>query len=148
MNERLKLSLRGLWLIVSFSAIIIPVFLPSGRSSDLIGNPIELALASMFVLSLPSSLVALPVAAFIDALIGLGSTPIGSQYLFILLLFVVGAVQWFWLVPRVFRRESMIQPIELTDRTLNVGLPEVRVSEFDLDGATRLERVLVQSDRG
>ena len=146
MNERLKLSLRGLWLIVSFSAIIVPVFLPSGRGNDLIGNPIDLALGSMFVLSLPSSLVAFPVAAFIDALIGLGSTPIASQYLFILLLFVVGSLQWFWLVPRIFSRESTIQPIELIDRTLNVGLPEANISEFDLDGATRLERVLVESD--
>ncbi|HKP68949.1 MAG TPA: hypothetical protein VJV05_06675 [Pyrinomonadaceae bacterium] len=141
MNVRLKLSLTGLWLITSLSAIVLPVFLPSGPRNQLIGNPIDLATASMFVLSLPSSLIALPVAAFIDSVgFRFGSSPIGDQYLFILLLFVVGVVQWFWLVPKIFRNRKALQTIELSDVNLNAGL--VEASGFDINGASPVDRIL------
>ena len=123
MKGRMKLSLTGIW--VALSAILLPVFLPSGPRNQFFGNPIDVALGSMFVFSLPGSLVTIPVAAFFDSVgFRFGSSSIASAYLFIVVLFVLGAVQWFWLVPKIFRNRMAVQTLDLRDERINVSLPE------------------------
>lgn len=125
MKGRMKLSLTGIWVIVALSAILLPVFLPSGPRNQFFGNPIDVALGSMFVFSLPGSLVTIPVAAFFDAAgYYFGSSPIASAYLFIVVLFVLGVVQWFWLFPKIFRDRMAVQTLDLRDERINVSLPE------------------------
>lgn len=147
MTERLKLSLGGMWMIAGLSAVILPVFLPSFPTVGIAGNPIAIALVSMFFLSLPSSLVAIPLAFFIDAAFGIAYTPIASMYLYVVTFFVLGSVQWFWLVPRVFGGNSIVQPLDLSESTVGMGLPESKndsIYRLDVDGMTPLERVLIQ----
>lgn len=147
MTERLKLSLGGMWMIAGLSAVILPVFLPSFPGDGIAGNAIAIATVSMFLLSLPSSLLAIPVAYFINAAFGLASTPIASLYLYVLTLFVLGSVQWFWLVPRVFGGNSIVQPLDLSESTVGMGLPESKndsIYRLDVEGRTPLERVLIQ----
>ena len=147
MTERLKLHLGGMWMVARISSLILPIFMPSYSDSAVIGNPIVLASVSMFILSFPCSLAAIPLAYFVTSAFGLGTTPLAGMYINVWLLVVLGAVQWFWIVPRVFRGTPMIQPLDLSDPMIDVSLPEADLAEFDLDGATRLERVLIQDPK-
>lgn len=139
MNERLKVILKGLWLIAGVAAVTIPVFVPSVTVGHITGNPIMMALVSMFLLSLPGSLLVFPLSYVIDAGFGFTLRPIEFLYLNVWMLFLIGAVQWFWLVPRMFHRGVIVEAIDLS-------LTEGDVGSFDVNGATPLERVLRNGD--
>src|SRR5688500_5194403 len=101
MSERFKLSLSGMWLLVSGVALVFPIFLPSVNNGGLTGDVIGTATATMFILSFPSSLLLFTV----EALLGVYPRWIGGMYVNLLVLFVLGVVQWFWIVPRIWRSE-------------------------------------------
>ena len=148
MNSRLRLTLSGMWFIVSSSAVILPIFLPSIGTS-LAGNPIAVATITMFIFSLPSSLLAIPLCYFLNAALGISSTPISLLYLNVLMMFLLGTVQWFWLVPRAFSETPIVQPLDLSEPTATSGLPEPEIAAaVDIYGFTPLERVLRSTDRG
>lgn len=150
MKERFKASLSGIWLAVSFFALMLPVFLPSavgaGRPvSDVIGT----ATVAMFLLSFPSSLFAIPVMMIVYAAFGIYPNEMGAMYLNLLFLFVLGVVQWFWIVPRVWMHSPAIQTIELPAELSSSFLkpvPEVVFSAFDSRGETPVERVIRESE--
>jgi hypothetical protein len=104
----------------------------------------------MFILSFPSSLFALPVLLFAQAILGYDANTIGGMYLNLWLLFAVGLVQWFWIVPRLLRHEPRIQTIEIPRHQGELILAEVKgehVSSFyDRRSRTPLERVINESD--
>lgn len=142
MTERFKLSLSGVWLLASLSSIVLPVFLPSNSASDVIGT----ATLSMFVLSFPSSLFALPFLIFLQAALNLTSGSVGTMYISVLVFFVLGFVQWFWIVPRIYRNEPSVQTLNLPVTVEAIRLPEA-MRDFDLGGfdeqdLTPVERVI------
>jgi hypothetical protein len=114
MTERFKLSLSGMWLIVSLFSLLLPVFLPSNAFS---GNPaadvIGTATATMFILSFPSSLFGVPLLVVVDYVLSVDPNSIQGMYVNLFVLFVLGLVQWFWIVPRVWRREPDVQMLNL-----------------------------------
>jgi len=145
MIDRLKLSLGGVWLITGGSALVLPVFLPSfAGAPGLVGNAIGVSSATMFLLSLPSSLAAIPLITVLNPLFG--ATGIAVDYINLLLLFGIGYAQWFWLVPRLFGRESVLQRLDLKFTGRNPRLfargPEPVGLWIDESGATPLERAL------
>lgn len=146
MTRRLKLNLAGMWMVVGLASVILPVLLPSGAGRGVIGYPIVLATVSMFVLSFPSSLAAIPLTYLITVAFGIFSTPIAGIYLNIWLLFLLGLVQWFWLVPRLLGKNSSLQQLDLVEPPDAVRLPhhddEILPDWLDIQGATPLERVL------
>src|SRR5689334_22979721 len=109
MREKFKLSLSGLWLLVSIFSLLLPVFMPSSaNASNFAENAIGTASVSMFILSFPSSLFGLPVMFFAKIVLDVNPTSIEGMYLNLFLLFVFGLVQWFWIVPRVLRSEPRL----------------------------------------
>src|SRR5688572_20892821 len=121
MTEKFKLSLTGMWLLVSVFSLILPIFLPSyATSHGLVSNAIGVSTATMFVLSFPSSLFGLPVMFMANYVLGLDPNSIQGMYVNLLMLFVLGVVQWFWIVPRVWRNHPVIQRLEFS------GAPELQ----------------------
>jgi len=146
MTERFKLSLSGIWLLASLTSIILPIFVPSNNSLNPAENTIGAATAAMFILSFPSSLFGLPLLFLVNFVLQTDMGSIGGMYVNLLLLFVLGLVQWFWIVPRMFRTEPAMQTLEVSDPAPDLRLPEFRETAdrpmFDAEERTPLERVL------
>ena len=147
MTERFKLSLSGMWLIASFFSLVLPVFLPSyADAPGLTANTIGAATATMFILSFPSSLFGIPVLYAVNYVLGIDSASIQGMYVNLLMLFFLGIVQWFWIVPRVWRNDPAVQRLDLRSGQDAVRLTEVplesQMDYFDLKDRTPLERAL------
>jgi hypothetical protein len=147
MSEYLKLNLRAVWIVVALLSLSLPVFIPSTTNSpSFLNNIIGTATATMFILSFPSSLFALPILFFAQAVLGYDPNTIGGMYTNLFLLFVVGLVQWFWIVPQLIRKEAKIQTLNLPrqeSEILPAGTETDGVSAFyDRRERTPLERVI------
>jgi hypothetical protein len=144
MSEHFKNSLVTVWLIVSAVCLTLPVFLPSnGFSADPAANVIGSATATMFVLSFPSSLFGIPLLVFIDHSLGVDPNSIQGMYVNLFLLFVLGSVQWFWVVPRVWRREPAVQILAIPAEPSENCLPDAP-AETQFDGLDSRERTPVE----
>jgi hypothetical protein len=118
----------------------LPVFVPSIDSLNPLSNVIGTATATMFILSFPSSLLAIPLSFVISILFRIDTDAIDGQYLGVCLMFALGAIQWFWLVPAVWRRrtEANIQlPRPVDSPILTEG-----IAEFSSAAQTPLEKIL------
>lgn len=150
MKERFKLSFGGLWLLISLFSLILPVFIPSyANPQSFIQNVIGTATVTMFILSFPSSLFGIPLLFFAQAALGVDPHSIDGMYLNLFLLFVLGLVQWFWIVPRVWRNEPKLQILDLP-RKSEMQLSEAKQTSglefFDAHSRTPLERVFQDED--
>lgn len=145
MPDRLKLGLGGVWLIAGLSTLILPIFLPSySGSPGFRGNALAVSTITMFILSFPSSVVAVPLLFMLYVLLGV-TTSIGAGYVNVVVLFVVGLIQWFWMLPRFMERQAYFQRLELGDAAGNSRLFARDISSWvDAGGSTPLERVLVE----
>jgi ascorbate-specific PTS system EIIC-type component UlaA len=151
MNDRFKLSLRGIWLSVSVLSLILPVFLPSSSNpQNFLANVIATSTVTMFILSFPSSLFGIPLLFFAQMALGVDPNSIGGMYLNLLLLFVLGLVQWFWIAPRLWRHDPDFQTLNLPLRTADFQLHEASGGDnfefFDSRSRTPLERVINNDD--
>ena len=154
MPNNWKLSLGGVWLISALSAVILPIFLPSSIGTGVVGNAIAVSAVVMFILSFPSSVIAVPLIFLIDALLGLTTSSIAVAYMNLIMLFAVGLFQWFWMVPRLVERqtfsevgsEAFLQELRLGELSGNPRLfsrePETYGAWVNEEGATPVERVL------
>ncbi len=142
--NRLKLSLGGVWLIASVSALILPIFLPSyATTPGFRENPMAVSTLTMFILSFPSSVVAIPLIFMLYFLLGITTSTISGAYLTVVLLFCVGLFQWFWIVPRILWRPGFVQELELGEAAGNPRLFARDLNVWvDAQGSTPLERVL------
>ncbi|HVE56769.1 MAG TPA: hypothetical protein VNB22_08070 [Pyrinomonadaceae bacterium] len=151
MKEKVKLSLSGLWLLVSVFSLLLPVFMPSSaNASNFAENAIGTASVSMFILSFPSSLFGLPAMYFAGIVLDVNPNSIEGMYLNLFLLFVFGLVQWFWIVPRVLRNEPRFQMLNLFGAKSEIQLLEAKAANnipfCDSDGRTPIERVFQEKD--
>ena len=150
MTDRSKLSVKGVWLIVSLSSVVLPVFLPSLREGNIFGNALGVATVSMFFLSFPSSLLAVPLASFISFVFGIDSWSLAGLYMNVLTLFALGVFQWFWIVPGIFKSTPLLQRLDLGEAgscfTLGERRGETGAAWPQADAATPLERV-IRDDR-
>ena len=147
MVDRLKLSLGGVWMIAGLSALILPIFLPSfAGAPGFTENAISLSAFTMFLLSFPSSLVAIPMMSLINPVFSATTPSISVAYIDLLLLFGIGYAQWFWIIPRLFGQDSLVQRLDLrfSGRNPRLFTPNTSMSSawVDADGTTPLERVL------
>jgi len=151
MSEKFKFSLSGMWLFVCVFTLLIPVFLPSVAGwANPSTNAVGAATASMFILSFPSSLFGLPLMFFVGDSIGVNPNSIEGMYLNLFVMFVLGLVQWFWVLPRIWRNDPKVQildlPAKLEDRPMRVFAPAETFSAFDQRMQTPVERVLRQEN--
>jgi hypothetical protein len=137
MMQRYKTSLKFLWLFVGFLCLNAPIFFPTPRyPAGLLDDPMGTSTLVMFILSLPISLFTLPVM-FV-------SNSIMPAYLNLIFLFAVGAVQWFWIVPRLsWKNEPDLQILDLhTPAALGEAHFNPDFSFFDSNSKTPVERVI------
>ena len=147
MNERFKISLSGLWLFVCVFTLLIPVFLPSfAASANPASNIVGTATASMFILTFPSSLFGIPLLVFIGYMLGVNPNSIEGMYLNLFVMFVLGLVQWFWIVPRIWRNDPKVQildlPVHAEAMPLEVFRPADCFKDFDDRDRTPVERII------
>lgn len=143
-------NLKLMWLMVSSLCLVLPIFLPTTPyPKNFSQNPLGTATITMFVLSLPTSLFALPAMLFVNISFGFGPNSISGMYLNLLMLFALGYVQWFWIVPRFFRgKRRDLQVLELNpgkSAALDEGRIDVDFSFFDSNSRTPFERVIDES---
>ncbi len=73
-----------------------------------------------------------------------------GMYVNLTLLFVLGLVQWFWIVPRIWKNEPDIQLLKFPVGGSRVLLPESKASDdFEFYASrdiTPLERILNDND--
>jgi hypothetical protein len=151
MKDRFRLSLGALWLLTSLSTLILPIFIPSyANPQSFIQNVIGTSTVTMFILSFPSSLFGIPILFFAQNALGVDPNTISGMYLNLFLLFVLGLVQWFWIVPRIWRGEPAIQSLNLPrtpEMQLSEAKPVAGFSFFDTNERTPIERVFEDEDR-
>ena len=75
----------------------------NGDSADLMTMGMAVNLA-MFIVSMPSSIILIPVVAASSYYMNLGPTTAGGIYLLAVLLSAVGSTQWYW-IARFWRGE-------------------------------------------
>lgn len=143
MSERFKGALPGSWLLVSSVCLLLPVFLPSNSFSiNPAANIIGTATATMFILSFPSGLIGLPQMVFVNYALGIAPGSIQGMYINLVLLFVLGLLQWFWIVPRVWRNPPVVQTLELQNVERN-EIPACKPFKvLDSRERTPIERVI------
>ena len=149
MSERFKFSLSSMWLFISLFTIILPVFLPSSaHSANPASNAIGVATAAMFILSFPSSLFGLVAMFFVHATFSLRLESMEAMYVNLLVMFALGLVQWFWIVPRIWRNDPQFQTIEIP---LDIPLTRFKPATplppnpaFETDDRTPIERVIME----
>ena len=147
MNERFKISLSGMWLFVCVFTLLIPVFLPSfAGSANPASNVVGTATASMFILTFPSSLFGIPLLFFVGYALGVNPNSIEGMYLNLFVMFVLGLIQWFWIVPRIWRRDTKVQflnlPVPPEPIPMQVFCPADCYREYDERDRTPVERVI------
>ena len=137
MSDRFKWLLWGGWLLAGFFLLALPVFLPSFPGALI--TPIGISTAAMFVLSFPASVLAFLLSPIIELVVGVNANSIAGMYLDLNIIFLLGAVQWFWAVPRFLRGKRAIEVSEAA--ALPQYVPPVDVEAFDADARTPIERV-------
>ena len=151
MNERFKLSLWQIWLLISVFSLLLPVFLPSSANpQNFLENIIGTVTVTMFILSFPSSLFGLPMMLFAQVALDVNPNTMQGMYLNLFLLFVLGSVQWFWTFPRLLRNEPRFQMLNLLGGKSEPQLSAVKFDgnvEFcDSQGRTPVERIIHEKD--
>jgi len=148
MNTRLKINLSAVWLTAAALSLILPVFVPSVNDPYLL-NTIGMAAAAMFVLSLPASLFTVAFM-YLESVLGFDPNSIGVMYLNLWLFFAAGALQWFVIVPRLFRRDGNIQTLGLPQNASEILLceaaPDQQTGFLDREFRTPLERIIRDDD--
>src|SRR5262245_62407818 len=103
MNERFRLTLGQIWVLISTFCLLLPVFLPSSANPQtFFANVIGTVTVTMFIFSFPMSLFGLPVMFMTNSILGVDPQSIGGMYLNLTMMFVFGVIQWFWIVLSFF----------------------------------------------
>ena len=148
MPEKLKFRLSSMWLFVSVFTIVLPVFMPSYSSFNPASDAIGVATAAMFILSFPSSLFGLAAMFFVHATLSLKLESMEGLYVNLLVMFALGLVQWFWVVPRIWRNDPQIQtieiPLDLQVPLFKPAIPTPAIPPYETDDRTPVERIIME----
>jgi hypothetical protein len=109
----LKTNLKRIWTIAAALSLGLMIYLYFGEieSATLVNTILALDVV-MFILSLPVSVFAAPVV--FSAWYFLELNPLAEGvYLNTIVLFLLGALQWFWLIRFYFPPESPFQRLDL-----------------------------------
>lgn len=137
MTERLQWFFGGGWLLAGLFLLALPVFLPSFPGA--LVTPIGISTGAMFVLSFPASVLSLLLSPIIELIFGVNPDSIAGMYLNLNILFLLGTVQWLWVVPKFLRGNTAMQNSKAA--SLSQYVPPVDVEAFDSESRTPVERV-------
>ena len=142
-TDAAKSNARAAWLTAGALSLALPVFVPSFGWLNPFTDVIGMANLVMFALSFPSSVVAIPWSYSLGSSLGIEPNTMGGRYLAVWVMFLLGAIQWFWLVPKLGRAIKERRKNELAGSADSVRLNES--PEFDAartQTTTPLERAL------
>jgi len=137
MIERLRWLLSGAWLLAGFFFLALPVFLPSFPGALI--TPIGISTGAMVVLSFPAGVLSFLISPVAELIFGVSPQSIAGMYLNLNILFLLGTVQWLWVVPHILRGNRKDHVSETA--ILPEYVPPVDVVAFDSDARTPVERV-------
>ena len=151
MNERFKLRLWQIWLLISTFSLMLPVFLPSSANpQNFLENVIGTVTVTMFILAFPSSLFGLPIMFFAAVALDVNPNSMQGMYLNLFLLFALGSVQWFWILPQILRNEPRLQMLNLlgvkSDAQLSAAKFDGNIESCDSQGRTPVEKFIYEKD--
>jgi hypothetical protein len=145
MTERTVLTASVLWLLTCFLCLILPIFIPSSPNpSGFPSDPTSISTGVMYILSFPGGLLSLLFSPIIDLALDIDPNSIAGMYLNLKLMVVLGLVQWFVIVPRMFAGTTR-RNAALLDTASGQALPDGR-SGF-IEDRSRLERVLDENEQ-
>ncbi len=100
--------------------------------------------------SFPSSLFGLLILFFAGFALNVNLNSMEGMYLNLFLLFMLGFVQWFWILPRIARNEPNLQMLNLPEVKSQPGFTETNFTSniplYDEEGRTLIERVFHEMD--
>ncbi len=106
MNNRSGIGLRRFWCVISVCSLFVPFFLAPYEHTPMMFNMMTSVLVTMFALSCPFSLFTLPLFALFKTVLELEPDSIFGAYFYLILINVIGYIQWFWLMPRILGRSK------------------------------------------
>jgi hypothetical protein len=85
--------------------------------------------------------------ALVKTILAVDSNAIGGIYLQMIIFFALGFVQWFWLAPKIWKKNSEAQSPLMQFATANsqlqtADLNNFQTADFDTEGQTPFERVI------
>lgn len=148
MSKRNGSFLKQLWMFITGYCFIPPLLVPASKNYQYFNEDAVLTvMLTVVVLSFPTNILAAPIIVFLNIVLGTFGSPIAALYLNLFLFSVLGAVQWFWIVPRWQYNRSSLQTLNLPDGGLAAALGEARAHAFDCEGRTPLERVIAEIEQ-
>ncbi len=111
----IKSNLKHIWLAIAVFSVILTIFLWFGYDSQNLQNMILVLNSLMLILSLPCSLFVIPVVVLANHYLEINPVSIEGIYLNTIFLFVIGLMQWFWIVRFWFPTQSQFQMLDLLD---------------------------------
>ena len=112
----IKNNLKRLWFVAGSAALVLLVFHWFGFDSKELEISIFTLTLIAFVLSLPCSLFVVPVLAAANYYLAMSPLSGDGLYLNTILLFVVGSMQWLWIVRFWSPTEPPMQRLDLIER--------------------------------
>ena len=110
MYERLESRIKGLWVAVSLISLALPLFLAQfDLSRETFGRMMEIEAICLLVLSLPSSFFVVPLLVSFKMVLELDINQIEGAYFYLVLLNIIGYVQWFRLMPTFFGKAKPLK---------------------------------------
>lgn len=110
-----KSKLKYIWLAAATLSLVLTTLIRFGVESNELQNSTLALNALMFILSLPCSLFFVPVAAAANYYLEIEIFSNGGVYLSTVFLFVLGALQWFWLARVWSTNGFQFQKLELIE---------------------------------
>lgn len=148
MSKRYISFLKQLWLFITIYCFILPLIVPASKNYRYFDeDAVQTVMFTVIVLSFPTSVLAAPIIIFLNMILGTFGSPVAGLYLNLFLFSALGAVQWFWIVPRLRGNRSDLQSLNLPDGGMAAALGEARAHAFDREGRTPLERVINETEQ-
>lgn len=116
---KIRSHLKYIWLLVGVISMVLLGFHWFGYESRNLQNTILALNVAMFALSLPCSIFVVPV--LVSAFFFMEINPASSEgiYLNTIFLFVIGLMQWFWIVKFWSPIEPQFQTLKFTESDSN-----------------------------
>jgi hypothetical protein len=109
----IKFNLKCIWLAVGVISLILLAFHWFGYDSNNLENAILALNVLAFALSLPCSLFIIPVVVATNHFMAISPVSGEGIYLNTIFLFVIGAMQWFWIARFWSPTEPPLQILDL-----------------------------------
>ena len=109
----IKSKLKYTWLAVGVFAMSLMILLWFGYESENLQNTILALNALMLILSLPCSLFAVPIVALANHYLEINPVSTEGIYLNTFFLFILGFMQWFWVVHVWSPTEPQLQTLDV-----------------------------------